>query len=890
MHILNDHLLDLLASWDERYRGGEDATPESLGATDPDVVTALRDLIQKQKWLYAQMSLPPSPENMAPTAPEPPPTFPEYEVLGEIGRGGMGVVYKARDLKLGRLVALKTIAEGRHASSDLKERFRAEALAAARLRHSNIVVIHAIGDYQGLPYFALEYVEGGSLANRLARGPMPNHEAASVVEILARAVHVAHEAGIVHRDLKPSNVLLGADGSPKVSDFGLAKLLGSDSGRTLSGQILGTPSYMAPEQAEGHSSQVGPAADVYALGAILYQALTGRPPFLGGSAMETLKLAATTDAVPPRRLRPDVPRDLETICLKCLEKEPPKRYRTALALADDLRHFQQGRPIAARPLGAMGRFGRWCRRNPKLAGLAATLALTFALGTPTFLGLWLSASADRARAQSEAENARAINEFLQADLLAQASAHSQARPGTRPDPDLKVRTALDRAAAKIGERFGRQPLLEASIRQTIGQTYYELGIYAQALPHVERAIELRRRALGDSHPDTLSSMNLLGSVYLSDGKLAQAESLLVPAMERLNTTRGADNPQTLAAVVKVGQLYHEQAKHADAERLLEMAHQGYERARGAARSEALDAAYTLALVYVNRDKWDQAERLLKGTVEEMRSQLGPEHPETLTAMSSLARLWHRLGRTSDAERLFGEVLAAQRKVLGNKHPDTLYTMMSLGEIYVGERKLDQAEALLLEAAAGCRNSLDVNHDFTATALAWLSALYSLTKDFKKLAPVLTESVEITRARWGPDNELTAGANQTASLFFLSQNDHVQAERYIREFLAYLVKHQPEDWERFAAESWLGRCLIAQKRYAEAEPVLLSAYGGMKAAARDASAKKVAVLRDTVALVVALVERTGALQNDAAFAAIRAEPNFQALALDLWFPANPFAPP
>jgi tetratricopeptide (TPR) repeat protein/tRNA A-37 threonylcarbamoyl transferase component Bud32 len=890
MHTLDDDVLDLLAAWEERYRGGDDATIESLGATDPDVVSALRDLINKQKWLYAQMHLGPFSDDSDSNEPEPPPTFPDYEVLDEIGRGGMGVVYKARDVKLGRLVALKTIAEGRHASADLKERFRAEALAAGRLRHPHIVVIHAIGEHEGLPYLALEYVEGGSLSQRLAQGPMPVLEGASVVETLAKAVHVAHTAGIIHRDLKPSNVLLAADGSPKVSDFGLAKLLGSDSARTLSGQVLGSPSYMAPEQAEGHARQVGPAADIYALGAILYHALTGRPPFLGGSVMETLQLAVTTDAVPPRRLRPDVPRDLETICLKCLEKEPQKRYESALAVAEDLRRFQEGKPIAARPLGGAGRLVRWCRRNPKLAGLAAALALTFALGTPTLIGLWLRASAARAQAQLEADNSKAINEFLQNDLLAQASAHNQARPGTRPDPDLKVRTALDRAGAKIGERFGRQPLVEASIRQTIGQTYYELGLYQQALPHTERALALRRRALGDSHGDTLDSMSLLGSIYLSDGKLAEADSLLAPVMERLKTTQGLADPRTLAAIVKVGELYQAQSKHAEAERLLELAHQGYEQARGASRSEALDSAYALALVYESQGKHDQSERLLKRTIEELRVEFGPDHPATLTAMSSLARLWSNLHRRYDAERLFREVLEAQRKTLGNKHRDTLFTLMSLGEIYVIERRLDQAESILLEAADGCRSSLDANHDFTATVLAWLAALYSTTGNVKKLAPVLTEAAEITRTRFGPDHGLTLGAVRTAGLFFLTQNDYVQAERYLRECLNYILRHDPERWDRFAIESALARCLIAEKRYPEAEPLLLSAYRGLKAAARDAPDDSVFWLKQTVAVIVTLTERAPALNDQAAFAEIRAEPRFQGLALDAKFPSKPFAPP
>ena len=249
------------------------------------------------------------------------------ELLGELGRGAMGIVYKARDQKLDRIVAIKTLAEGQFATQEQVERFQAEAHAIARLRHPNIIAIHAISEHENRPYLSLEFAEGGSLAQRLAEKPMAPREAAALVETLARAVHAAHQAGIIHRDLKPSNVLLTADGVPKVSDFGLAKLLDADSGRTLSGQVMGTPSYMAPEQAEGHSKQVGPAADIYALGAILYHALTGRPPFLGESPMETLKLVTSTEVVAPHLLRPDVPRDLETICLKCLEKEPHKRVR-----------------------------------------------------------------------------------------------------------------------------------------------------------------------------------------------------------------------------------------------------------------------------------------------------------------------------------------------------------------------------------------------------------------------------------------------------------------------------------------------------------------------------------------------------------------------------------
>jgi serine/threonine protein kinase len=294
----------------------------------------------------------------------------------------MGMVCRARDVRLGRIMAVKMLAEARYATRERVERFCDEARAVARLRHPHIVAIRAMGEHEGRPYLSLEYLDGGSLADRLAAGPMAPRSAAGLVETLAWAVAAAHRAGVVHRDLKPGDVLLTADGMPKVGDFGLAKLLDSDAARTCSGQVIGTPSYIAPEQAEGHSARVGPAADVYALGAILYQALTGRPPFLGDSALETIKLVATSEAVPPTRLRPGVPRDLETIALKCLEKDPLRRYPSAAALAEDLRRFLDDRAIRARPVGAADRLWRWARRNRTLAAVSAVLAALCAPGTP----------------------------------------------------------------------------------------------------------------------------------------------------------------------------------------------------------------------------------------------------------------------------------------------------------------------------------------------------------------------------------------------------------------------------------------------------------------------------------------------------------------------------
>ena len=292
----------------------------------------------------------------------------------------MGVVYRARQVRLNRAVALKMILAGEHAGAEAAARFLAEAEAVAKLQHPNIVQIFHIDEHDGFPYFEMEYVGGGSLADRLDGTPRPPREAARLVETLAGAMAEAHRQGVVHRDLKPANILLTPDGVPKVADFGLAKLLDVESGLTRTDSVLGSPSYMAPEQAEGKTKDVGPAADIYALGAILYELLTGRPPFRGATVLETLQQVKTAEPVPPSRLVPGLPRDVETIALKCLQKDPGKRYESATALAEDLRRFQAGEPIVARPVGSVERAWRWCRRNPVVAGsLGATAAALVAV-------------------------------------------------------------------------------------------------------------------------------------------------------------------------------------------------------------------------------------------------------------------------------------------------------------------------------------------------------------------------------------------------------------------------------------------------------------------------------------------------------------------------------
>jgi hypothetical protein len=473
----DSRLLDLVLRWEELRQGGQSPPAEELCRDCPELLPALRERLAALQAMDAVLaagetcaaadSLPDEPPRTAePTcggraaAPQAAggnfPDVPGYEILRELGRGGMGVVYQARQRGLKRLVAVKMLLAGRYAAPAERARFQAEVEAIARLQHPNLVQVFEVGEHEGRAFFSMEYVDGGNLEDRLASRPQPPRQAAELIEVLARAIHAAHQRGVIHRDLKPGNILLQkkattdntddtdgkdklssssvpsvlsvVDFTPKVTDFGLAKRLDVAAGPTLTRHVLGTPSYMAPEQAAGRSKQVGPATDVYALGAILYEMLTGRPPFVGDSVVEVVRQAAEEEPVPPRRLESGVPADLETICLKCLHKEPAKRYPSAAALADDLRRFLDGRPVLARPVGWWGRLVRWARRRPAAAGLVALGALTVlaALAAGVWFTRRLAAELEQTRqarrealaAKRELETAlaRQVADGLEADL------------------------------------------------------------------------------------------------------------------------------------------------------------------------------------------------------------------------------------------------------------------------------------------------------------------------------------------------------------------------------------------------------------------------------------------------------------------------------------------
>ena len=521
----------------------------------------------------------------------------QYELLEEIDHGGMGVVFAARQLGLDRIVAIKMLRAGDFAGPHELARFRTEAEAAARLQHPNIVQIFEVGQHDGRPFLSLEFVDGGSLDKKLAGKPLPARDAAGLLETLARAMHYAHERGVVHRDLKPSNVLLQKNSEgPKISDFGLAKrLTAAVSGHTQAGAILGTPSYMAPEQAGGRTEQVGPAADVYALGAILYEALTGRPPFQAATLLDTLEQVRTQEPVPPTRLQSKLPRDLETICLKCLEKDPRRRYASADALADDLRRFLADEPILARAVGPVERTWRWCHRKPLVAGLVAALVLVFLGGFAGVFWQWRRAEGQTLLTQRQRDAVAAQQGIAQHER--DTAIHEQERAEANFQ---KARSVVDKLTS-VGEGLVGQPGMEKTGRAVLEEAlrFYEGFLQEKS---ADPAVRL----------ETARACVRVGTIRRSLGQFEDAEHAM---------RQGADHYARLAAEFPAEPLY---------------------------RTEQSDCVRRLASIYVLRGEIEKAREAFYQAIA-IQEQLLAESPDNLDFKANLANTLANLATVMDLD-------------------------------------------------------------------------------------------------------------------------------------------------------------------------------------------------------------------------------------------------
>jgi tetratricopeptide (TPR) repeat protein len=740
-------------------------------------------------------------------APAPPPearAFPgrigPYRVIRLLGEGGMGAVYEAEQDQPRRRVALKVI-KAAWASQDLLRRFEREFEILGRLHHPGIAQIYEAGTADtgvgSQPYFAMELIEGKTLCRYAEAQRLNTRQRLSLMIQICDAVEHAHQRGVIHRDLKPTNILVDENGQPKILDFGLARVTDSDleaSRQTDIGQLVGTLAYMSPEQVLADPLVLDTRSDVYALGVVLYELLSGRMPYqVTRQLHQAVETIQHVDPAPLSTISRVYRGDIETIVGRALEKDKARRYGSAADLAADLRRHLEDQPITARPPSTayqLVKFGR--RHKAFVAGTAAVfVALVIGVVASTREAILArrernQAVLERKRADSEAASAKAVVDFLQNDLLAQASARNQSGPGAKPDPDIKVRTALERAVAKIDGKFDQQPEVEAAVRDTMGSTYAEMAQYPEARKQLERALDLERRALGLENPKTLKTQNHLGRTLWHQGQFPEAEALLANGLEIERRVLGPEHPDTLYCMNNLANVYRAEGKDAQAEPLYRRTLDARLRVLGPDHPDTLISINNLANVYWSQGKFEQAASLYAQAMEAQRRVLGPEHPDTLLSMGNLASVLPKEGKLAEAEALFARTLEIARRVLGPEHTNTLAFLQDFALLHQQEAKYALAEAELTEVLEGRRRVMGSEHMDTMLAAGDLAV-----------------------------NDILRGKFQAG-------------EALAREVLAFHKKTQPDDWQRFNAESLLGASLAGQKRYAEAETLLLDGHQGMLA--------------------------------------------------------------
>jgi serine/threonine protein kinase len=961
-----DHQSIVTAAFEDRdgSKGQTPATPPSasvsLDSTGPDMdVSAHRS--------------PAQPDELDPALRQPPSGPQCFRVVRAHAKGGLGEVYRARDENLHRDVALKRIQPRFADNPECRRRFLVEAEVTARLEHPGVVPVHGlVQDADGQPCYAMRFIRGESLHDALQRfhaADGPDREAGArrlaVRQLLSRFLAVcntiayAHSRGILHRDLKPQNIMLGQYGETLVVDWGLAKAfsrnekehesgedtlaptVAEDVEGTRPGQAMGTPAYMSPEQAAGQWERVGPATDIYGLGATLYALLTGRPPFLKTDTRESIQLGAFP---PPQQVAKEIPRALEAICLKAMSRQPEERYRTAPELAADVEHWLADEPVEAYREPAMLRAGRWLRKHrPLMAGLAAAAAVALVSLT---VGIWVVAQKAAAERQAKNEAQKRLAQIEKGtDLL--GSIFADLDPGAEEKEGKLLREILgqrvERVASQLEAESIADALVVAKLQNILGSSLNGLGYYGTAADLLERSSATRANELGDDHPDTLESRTNLAHAYANGGQLDLAIPLAQRVLETREAQLGDDHSDILMSRNTLADAFAEAGK-------LELAIPLYERALKAAEAklgdEHLDILKTrnnlagayqnagqlelaiplfqrilkieeaklgndhrstltsrnnLARAYLAARQPDRAIPLLEHTVKASEAKLGDDHPDTLRARDNLASAYQAAGRVDLAIALHERTVKAAEAKLGDDHPDTLKFRNNLASTYHDAGRLELTIPLLQrtlkasEAKLGddhpdtllCRNNLahaykdtgqialaislfervvpqlqnklGFAHPWTKQSTESLITALIANRQYSRAVKAHKELILVQRKAFGTDDPRLATALGHLGDTLLAAQQPLDAESVLRESLAIRAKHEPEAWTTFNTQSMVGAALVGQKKYAEAEPLLLRGYEGMKK--REANIPPQGRIRLTEALqrLVQLYEATG--KND-----------------------------
>jgi serine/threonine protein kinase/Tfp pilus assembly protein PilF len=827
----------------------------------------------------------------------------EYRIVREIGRGGMGVVYEAVQEPLGRHVALKVLPYEAAADTTCLKRFTREARAAARLHHTNIVPVFDVGEHEGVHYYAMQFIQGQGLDEVLAElrrvrlgketaadeqsrqitasvlsgrfvhadsesltaeegaqqperaplTPSPSDSITSSVESgspyfrsvarlgfqAAEALAYAHGERVLHRDIKPSNLLLDVYGRLWVMDFGLAKDDSEDI--TRAGDVVGTLRYMAPERFSGPSDA---RADVYSLGLTLYEFLTLRPAFEESDRARLVRRITREEPAAPRRLDRNIPRDLETIVLKAIAKEPNRRYQSAAAMAEDLRRFLADRPILARRTSWAGHTSRWCRRNPMAASLLAVIGLIVTGSVVGLTGLYLNANRERQRAETaeekwktaagqaerEATQARraeaetkAVLDFFQKRVLSAAAPKGQHGGLGR---EATIRAAVDQAAPTIAGSFAPQPLVEASIRQVLGHTYFFAGEYSGAIEQHQRALALRSTHLAPDHPDTLKSMVSLAQDYDADSRGGEALKLYQQALALCQTKLGPKDPETLWSMRGVAKGLLAEGRVAEALPLYEEALKRAKVALGSDSEDTLIYMSNLANAYRSAGRLAEAIPLFQETLKLQTIGLGPDHPDTLITMNDLAFAYVNAAKFAEGAALFRKTSNVMKKTLGPDHPQTLITMNNLAVAYREGGQPKEALPLLEETLSLKKAKQGPEHESTLITMGHLATAYADVGRLSEASGLFEETLRLQKATLDADYPYRLYFMNQAGACLLKMKKFDQARTLLSDCLALRKKKDPNDWWIFQTKSQLGQAVTGLKTYAEAESLLLEGRRGL----------------------------------------------------------------
>lgn len=774
-----------------------------------------------------------------------------YRVISTLGEGGMGVVYEAEQRSPRRPVALKVIRGGAFVDEQAARLFQREIQTLARLKHPGIAGIYEAGRTDsGQRFFAMELVRGVPLdAYAGAHSLPPDATATELRERLelflqiCDAINYAHQRGVIHRDIKPANIQVMSDQDAvtsnsrpawqqslqvKILDFGLARITDADVNATAVltevGQIAGTLTYMSPEQARGNPDEIDLRTDVYSLGMVLYELLTGQLPYEIPAGQLPLALQTICEQAPrpPSAVRKHLRGDLETIVLKALEKEPERRYQSVLALADDIERYLKNQPILARPPSAAYQMRKLIARHRTPFALAAALVLlliAFAVTMAFMFGVQRRERlrADRARALAEREEQKAeqVNRFLQ-DMLASVD------PEQAQGRDVTVREILDQAAGDIGRELSGEPEVQAALRNTIGTTYLALGLLDDAEPQLRAALAMRQDRLGDGHPEVIASLNELGNLLNAKGAYASAESVFTISLTQSRATFGGENEAVADAINNLGLAIRYQGRHADAEPLLREALAMRRRLLGNNHRDTAASLNNLALTLYDLGRYNDAEPLYREALEIQQNALGPDHLEVALTLNNLALLLRRTGDLTEAEHLYRRALSIQRKMLGEEHPSIVVTLINLAGILRAKGDYGAAEPGYAEALAMAEHVLGPQHPHVAAALlnlggvrVQLGRLGLAEADFRRAAGIY-------EMQFGTDHPYRATALERLGTVIVDSGRAADAEASLREALRIrMAVDGAQSWRTALAKNALGHCLGKQNRFSEAESLLVA---------------------------------------------------------------------